>query len=198
MRWPQTKIAERTDAAGPRAHRGPAAGGGRRRRHPDPQPARRPASNWCSKACRARACRRACIADIASLERTVRLYQVLGDPKLLDAYRDTDQSLASDAHAARAAARRRTHAPQPRRLRGHAQRDRAGRELDAAGQRRLRHHPGALRPAQRPRRRHRRERQHARSTRASRSCSGRPRARSGACSGSPRCSCRSRSSPSSR
>jgi two-component system, NtrC family, sensor histidine kinase GlrK len=34
-------------------------------------------------------------ADIASLERTVRLYQVLGDTKLLDAYRTTDQRLAA-------------------------------------------------------------------------------------------------------
>lgn len=33
-------------------------------------------------------------ADIASLERTVRLYQVLGDVKLLEAYRTTDQRLA--------------------------------------------------------------------------------------------------------
>jgi two-component system, NtrC family, sensor histidine kinase GlrK len=38
---------------------------------------------------------RSLIADIASLERTVRLYQVLADPKLLDTYRRTDQSLAS-------------------------------------------------------------------------------------------------------
>ena len=34
-------------------------------------------------------------ADINSLERTVRLYQVLNDVKLLKAYRDTDQSLAN-------------------------------------------------------------------------------------------------------
>ncbi len=34
-------------------------------------------------------------SDIASLERTVRLYQVLGDSKLLDAYRTTDQRLAA-------------------------------------------------------------------------------------------------------
>jgi len=34
-------------------------------------------------------------ADIASLERTVRLYQVLGEPKMLDSYRRTDQSLAA-------------------------------------------------------------------------------------------------------
>jgi two-component system sensor histidine kinase GlrK len=33
-------------------------------------------------------------ADINSLERTVRLYQVLGDVKLLEAYRNTDKSLA--------------------------------------------------------------------------------------------------------
>ncbi len=35
------------------------------------------------------------IADIASLGRTVRLYQVLRDPKVLPGYRDTDQRLAS-------------------------------------------------------------------------------------------------------
>lgn len=34
-------------------------------------------------------------ADITSLQRTVRLYQVLGDVKLLDAYRTTDQRLAT-------------------------------------------------------------------------------------------------------
>ena len=34
-------------------------------------------------------------ADIASLERTVRLYQVLKEPKMLDSYRRTDQSLAA-------------------------------------------------------------------------------------------------------
>ncbi len=34
-------------------------------------------------------------ADITSLQRTVRLYQVLGDVKLLDAYRTTDQRLAA-------------------------------------------------------------------------------------------------------
>src|SRR3954464_11749789 len=34
-------------------------------------------------------------ADINSIERTVRLYQVLGDVKLLKAYRATDQSLAN-------------------------------------------------------------------------------------------------------
>ncbi len=38
---------------------------------------------------------RSLIADIASLERTIRLYQVLGEPRLLDAYRRTDQSLAA-------------------------------------------------------------------------------------------------------
>ena len=38
---------------------------------------------------------RSLIADIASLERTVRLYQVLAEPKLLDTYRRTDQSLAA-------------------------------------------------------------------------------------------------------
>jgi two-component system, NtrC family, sensor histidine kinase GlrK len=38
---------------------------------------------------------RSLIADIASLERTVRLYQVLGDAKLLEAYRTTDQRLAA-------------------------------------------------------------------------------------------------------
>jgi two-component system sensor histidine kinase GlrK len=38
---------------------------------------------------------RSLIADIASLERTVRFYQVLADPKLLDTYRRTDQSLAA-------------------------------------------------------------------------------------------------------
>jgi two-component system sensor histidine kinase GlrK len=35
------------------------------------------------------------IADIASLGRTVRLYQVLKDPKVLPGYRDTDQRLAT-------------------------------------------------------------------------------------------------------
>lgn len=35
------------------------------------------------------------IADIASLGRTVRLYQVLRDPKVLPGYRDTDQRLAT-------------------------------------------------------------------------------------------------------
>ncbi len=34
-------------------------------------------------------------ADITSLQRTVRLYQVLGDAKLLEAYRTTDQRLAA-------------------------------------------------------------------------------------------------------
>src|SRR3954468_15784946 len=34
-------------------------------------------------------------ADINSLERTVRLYQVLGNVQLLKAYRDTDQNLAN-------------------------------------------------------------------------------------------------------
>jgi len=40
---------------------------------------------------------RSLIADIASLERTLRFYQVLGEqaPQLLDSYRRTDQSLAS-------------------------------------------------------------------------------------------------------
>jgi two-component system, NtrC family, sensor histidine kinase GlrK len=38
---------------------------------------------------------RSLIADIASLERTVQLYQVLREPRLLDRYRLTDQSLAS-------------------------------------------------------------------------------------------------------
>jgi two-component system sensor histidine kinase GlrK len=38
---------------------------------------------------------RSLIADISSLERTVRLYQVLGDAKLLDTYRQTDQRLAA-------------------------------------------------------------------------------------------------------
>src|SRR6187549_4222915 len=38
---------------------------------------------------------RSLIADIASLERTVRLYDVIEDPKLLDTYRRTDQSLAA-------------------------------------------------------------------------------------------------------
>jgi two-component system sensor histidine kinase GlrK len=37
---------------------------------------------------------RSLIADIASLGRTVRLYQVLADAKVLDGYRDTDQRLA--------------------------------------------------------------------------------------------------------
>src|SRR5688572_25388236 len=37
---------------------------------------------------------RSLIADIASLGRTVRLYQVLPDAKVLDGYRDTDQRLA--------------------------------------------------------------------------------------------------------
>jgi two-component system, NtrC family, sensor histidine kinase GlrK len=34
-------------------------------------------------------------ADIASLERTASLYQVIGEPKMLDRYRQTDQSLAA-------------------------------------------------------------------------------------------------------
>src|SRR4051812_33328203 len=34
-------------------------------------------------------------ADIDKLQRTVRLYQVLGDSQLLGAYRDNDQSLAA-------------------------------------------------------------------------------------------------------
>ena len=34
-------------------------------------------------------------ADIATLQRTVRLYQVLGDAKLLEAYRTNDQQLAA-------------------------------------------------------------------------------------------------------
>src|SRR5512134_1726368 len=38
---------------------------------------------------------RSLIADIASMERTIRLYQVLPEPRLLDAYRRTDQSLAA-------------------------------------------------------------------------------------------------------
>ncbi|MEO8020033.1 MAG: ATP-binding protein [Pseudomonadota bacterium] len=38
---------------------------------------------------------RSLIADISSLERTVRLYQVLGKPQLLDTYRQTDQRLAA-------------------------------------------------------------------------------------------------------
>jgi two-component system sensor histidine kinase GlrK len=38
---------------------------------------------------------RSLIADISSLERTVRLYQVLKEPKLLDTYRQTDQRLAA-------------------------------------------------------------------------------------------------------
>src|SRR6187549_1020641 len=38
---------------------------------------------------------RSLIADIASLGGTVRRYQILGDAKLLDAYRHTDQRLAA-------------------------------------------------------------------------------------------------------
>jgi len=38
---------------------------------------------------------RSLIADIASLDRTVRLYQVLGRPQVLEAYRDTDERLAA-------------------------------------------------------------------------------------------------------
>ena len=38
---------------------------------------------------------RSLIADIASLGRTVRLYQVLDKPEVLDGYRDTDQRLAT-------------------------------------------------------------------------------------------------------
>src|SRR5678816_323338 len=38
---------------------------------------------------------RSLIADIASLERTARLYHVIEDPILLDTYRRTDQSLAA-------------------------------------------------------------------------------------------------------
>jgi two-component system, NtrC family, sensor histidine kinase GlrK len=38
---------------------------------------------------------RSLIADIASLDRAVRLYQVLDNPRLLDAYRNTDQRLAA-------------------------------------------------------------------------------------------------------
>src|SRR5215510_1889379 len=34
-------------------------------------------------------------ADIASMERTVKLYQVMGEARLLDRYRDTDQGLAT-------------------------------------------------------------------------------------------------------
>jgi two-component system, NtrC family, sensor histidine kinase GlrK len=38
---------------------------------------------------------RSLIADIASLSRTVRLYQVLNNPAMLDSYRNTDQRLAA-------------------------------------------------------------------------------------------------------
>lgn len=38
---------------------------------------------------------RSLIADIASLERTVRLYHVLARPQMLEAYRDTDERLAA-------------------------------------------------------------------------------------------------------
>jgi hypothetical protein len=63
---------------------------------------------------------RSLIADIASLERTARLYHVIEGPqapRYLPAYRPESRG---DAQSAGAAARQRTHAPQPRRIRGHA------------------------------------------------------------------------------
>ena len=55
--------------------------------HPDPQPVGdQPGAGARGRAERAPVAA-ACIADITSLERTARLYQVLGDPTLLDTYR---------------------------------------------------------------------------------------------------------------
>ena len=53
-------------------------------------------------------------ADITSLERTARLYQVLGDPTLLDSYRNTDQQPRGHAHRSSRGCSTPNHAPQPR------------------------------------------------------------------------------------
>ena len=132
-------------------------------------------------------------ADIASLERTVRLYQVLGDAKVLDGYRRTDQSLAAHAQRSwrccsttnpRAAASknsRRMHNEIANAVELHAART-------APPSPRSSRASTALNELAKD---DRRQRQHGRSTRAWRNCSGRPRARSAGCSGSPRCWCRS-------
>ncbi len=68
----------------------------------------------------------ALFAQIASLERTARLYHVLNDPKLLDVYRSQDSGLTVSAAAARRA-RDRGRAPdaeRPRRAAGEYPRDR--------------------------------------------------------------------------
>ncbi len=47
------------------------------------------------------------LSSIASLERTARLYQVLGDPKLLEGYAQTDDRLTATREQLSPAARRR-------------------------------------------------------------------------------------------
>ena len=141
----------------------------------------------------ARAVARSLFAHIASLERTARLYQVLDDPELLDAYRAHDERLAATRSAAQRSCSTRTRrASSARRIRDHAQGTIASAVvLHAAGQRR---------PSRRSSRASSelndladtiaREEQRADRRAKSPRCSARPRARSGGCSGSPRCCCR--------
>ena len=131
-------------------------------------------------------------ADITSLERTVRLYQVLGDPRLLDTYRTTDQRLAATRTQLAALL---TEEPTRQSLEDFAAMHNeiaSAVSVDAAGQPGFRHASSRASTGSTTSPMPSRRAATARSTRGSRNCSSRPRARSGACSGSPRCSSRSR------
>ena len=132
-------------------------------------------------------------ADIASLERTVRLYQVLGDAKLLDTYRNTDQRLAATrAQLARAARRRTPRAAASKTSPPCITRSRSAVGATPPGS------PAFATILARIDRLNDLANDIADSgnaqidARLADTAASRPRARSGACSGSPRCWCRSR------